>query len=408
MRTGWMLALASALVGGCGHICVPKHLAVARDLVDLSATEDHAPVPESLVAEVAAEFQRRGAVAHPPGARPYHFLALSGGGFYGAFGVGVLTGWSETGTRPQFDVVSGVSTGALIATFAFLGQEYDDLLREQMVGVEPRDILRRLPIPAIPIIGALYSRNGLRRRVEEAITPQVLQAVACAHRAGRRLYLATTSLDARRLVVWDMGAIAARGTPEALHLYRGVVLASGAVPGAIPPILITVEIDGQRYEELHVDGGVSDNNIFRAFMVADLNRANGVPGAWAAPGSTLYAINNGKFYADPTCLRGVFSVVGATFETLLSNKTRDELNRMYLNCLQTGVAFRATAVPQDLDIPRNSLDLKAEDQRRLFDAGRRAGRAGVTGANWRTTPPGADVSEQAVPRSGTRFASPPR
>src|SRR5262249_45322760 len=278
--------------------CVPESLATSRDLIDLSLPPDaHAPVSPSLLREVAEEFHRRAAAAHP-GSRPYHFLALSGGGLYGAFGVGVLLGWTETGTRPPFDVVTGISTGGLIATFAFLGPQYDSVLGTYAQGVALSDVLRRRSVLSLPFADALYSSERLRRKIDEAVTPQVLAEVAQAHAAGRRLYIGTTNLDTRRLIIWDMGEIASRGTPEALELYRAVVLASSSVPGGFPPVRIPVEIDGRCYEELHVDGGASDEVIFRSFMVTDANRLAGLSGAWAPPGSTLYVISNGKIYAD--------------------------------------------------------------------------------------------------------------
>jgi hypothetical protein len=293
-----------------------------------------------------------------------------------------------------------------MATFAFLGPEHDAFLRESMVGIDPREVLRQLPVFAIPRLGALYSPAPLTRRVQESITPQVLQQVAREYRAGRRLYIGTTSLDARKLVVWDMGAIAARGDEKALTLYRAVILASSAVPGALPPVQIPVEIDGHVYQEIHVDGGVSDKVFFRAFMVGALNQIAGVPGTWAPPGSTLYVINNDRLYAEPSCVRGLFSSLTATVEEIYANKSRDELFRIYLNCLQTGLAFHVTGIPQDLVVGRDALRLGIDDQQKLYEAGLRAGRSGPEGAGWRATPPGLELDEQVLPRAGTRFATP--
>jgi hypothetical protein len=401
-----VLALLVSVPACAQHRCVPPDLAKRRDLIDLCATEIREPVEAQSLHELAADFQRRAATQHPPGARPYHFLALSGGGLFGAYGVGVLNGWTQSGTRPTFDAVTGVSTGALIATFAFLGPQYDCYLHENLVGLKPKEVLPRNHLLAVPFVGSLLSPRALSERIDEAITPQILAEVAQAHAAGRRLYIATTSLDARRLIVWDMGAIAMRGDEEALKLYHKVILASASVPGAFPPVVIPVEIDGVRYEELHFDGGISDRVFFRSAMVADLNRLAGVPGAWAPPGSTLHVINNGKLYAEPSCTRGAPSQLVASFDEVYSNKTRDEMYRIYLNCLQTGVAFRATSIPQELEIPRNSLMLDADHQVKLFEAGVQVGRGIPTGTGWRDDPPGIQPGEQALPRTGTRFATP--
>src|SRR5262245_17824293 len=160
--TGLALALAAA---GCGRACVPEPpSSTARNWVDLTLPPDaHAPVGPGALREVAAEFRRHAATTQQPGGRPYQFLALSGGGLYGAFGVGVLSGWTESGTRPQFDVVTGISTGAVMGTFAFLGPEYDSILRENAVGLERRDILRLLPLVGVPIRDGIFSARPFAR-----------------------------------------------------------------------------------------------------------------------------------------------------------------------------------------------------------------------------------------------------
>jgi hypothetical protein len=386
--------------------CVPAEVK-SRDLIDLSLPPDaHAPVSPSLIREVAEEFHRCGAARVPPAARPYHVLALSGGGLYGAFGVGILMGWTEAGTRPPFDVVTGISTGGLIATFALLGPEYDSVLGLYAAGVDIRDVLRRRSLLRIPFADAIYTSGRMVRKIAEAITPQVLCEVAKAHAAGRRLYVGTSNLDSRRLIIWDMGEIASRGTPEALDLYRKVVLASCSVPGAFPPVRIPVQIDGRWYEELHADGGANDGIIFRSFMVSDLNRVNGLSGAWAPPGSTLYVISNGKLYADPKCVKPrILSELEATARSLMYGKTRDELYRIYLNCLETGMNFRLAAIPQDLQIGTASLDLSREDQTTIVAAGFEMGRVAPNGPGWRDLPAGTDPTEQAMPRAGTVFVT---
>jgi hypothetical protein len=409
-----LVALAAVVLfvpaAGCHRQCVPEPLSHPRHVVDLCAPpEGHAPVPPTLIRDVAAEFRRRGAGMHPPGStRPYQFLALSGGGLYGSFGVGVLCGWTESGTRPTFDVVTGISTGALMATFAFLGPQYDDVLRDNFIGVTRGDIARTRSAFRIAFADAVFTSRPLKNRIAEVLTADVIADVGRAHAEGRRLYIGTTNIDTRRLVIWDMGAIACRGTPESVQLYRDIILASSSIPGAFPPVRIPVEIDGKVYEELHVDGGVSDEVIFRAFMVADLNRMHGGVGAWAPPGSTLYVVSNGKLYADPECVSPVrvLRLVRASFRSVIYGKTRDELYRIYLNCLETGVDFRLTAIPQAFQVSTSgSLQLPRDDQQRLFETGRRMGKVPGCCPVWRDLPPGTDPDEQALPRTGTRFAT---
>src|SRR5262245_13320177 len=322
--------------------CVPGPIAESRNWIDLCGEPDaHVPVPSGVAREVEEVLYRFAATRSPPGGRPMHFLALSSGGLQGSFGVGVLNGWTKSGTRPTFDVVTGVSVGSLMATFAFLGPKYDDFLRESLVGNQRRDLFRTRSVLAVLCSDSVYSPAKLKRRIEEGITPQVLCEVAQAHAEGRRLYLGTTNLDRQGLVLWDMGAIASRGTPEALELYRKIVLASASVPGVLPPVELPVEIDGKAYTELHVDGAASDQVIFRQFMVADLNRLAGADSAYAPPGSRLYVVNNGKLYPDAGCVRRkVLPILAAASSSVLYNKTRDEMHRLYLVCLTSGIEFQ--------------------------------------------------------------------
>ena len=189
------------------------------------------------------------------------FLALSGGGSKGAFGAGFLNGWTDSGTRPEFKIVTGISTGALIAPLAFLGSEYDDELAQRYTTIRTRDILSVQGLLGFGILPVLFgesyaSTEPLQNMIADMITAEVLNAIAGEHEKGRRLYIGTTNLDAQRVMIWDMGVIAGSGNPDALKLFRKVMLASASIPGAFPPVYFDVEIDGKKYDEMHVDGGV--------------------------------------------------------------------------------------------------------------------------------------------------------
>ncbi|MFG3593330.1 patatin-like phospholipase family protein [Bradyrhizobium sp. RDI18] len=185
------------------------------------------------------------------------YLALSGGGADGAYGVGVLNGWTAAGTRPTFSVVSGVSTGGLIAPFAFLGSEYDDTLKEVYTSGIAESLLADPSIIRVLFGSGLFGNKRLRELVARYVGPEVLAAVARENAKGRKLLVVTTDLDTQRTVVWDMGKIAAVGSPEALRLFRDVMAASASIPLVFPPILIEAEGQGRRFEEMHVDGGVT-------------------------------------------------------------------------------------------------------------------------------------------------------
>ena len=185
------------------------------------------------------------------------YLALSGGGADGAYGVGVLNGWTAAGTRPAFSVVSGVSTGGLIAPFAFLGSQYDDTLREVYTSGIAESLLNDPSIIRVLFGSGLFGNKRLRELVARYVGPEILDAVARENAKGRKLLVVTTDLDTQRTVVWDMGKIAAIGSPEALRLFRDVMAASASIPLVFPPILIEAEGQGRRFEEMHVDGGVT-------------------------------------------------------------------------------------------------------------------------------------------------------
>ncbi len=188
--------------------------------------------------------------------RPFVYLALSGGGGGGAFGAGVLNGWSESGTRPQFTIVSGVSTGALIAPFAFLGPAYDDRLRQIYTnGAAQRLVGQPNPLGALFDAG-VFGRERLRGLVERYLDDDFIRAIAREDQKGRRLLVVTTNLDAQRAVVWDMGAIATRDDPKAFDL-RDVLAASASVPVVFAPQLIDVEANDRVFQEMHGDAALS-------------------------------------------------------------------------------------------------------------------------------------------------------
>src|SRR6266540_4503881 len=176
------------------------------------------------------------------------WLAISGGGSDGAFGGGVLAGWSQSGNRPEFAVVTGAIIGALIAPYAFLGSGYDEELRKNFTTITAADVFEdRITRES------LFDDWPLKRLIEQRVTAKLLSEIAAEHRRGRRLLVATTNLDAGRRVVWNMGAIAERGD-QGLKLFRDVLLASSSIPGFFSPVAIEVEADGKKFQELHGDG----------------------------------------------------------------------------------------------------------------------------------------------------------
>lgn len=324
-------------------------------------------------------------------------LVLSGGGAYGAFTVGVLKGWSEAGTRPEFDVVTGVSTGALIAPLAFLGSEFDRELEVQYTTTRDRDVFRRRSLPAVLWSDSLADPTPLRARIEATATPALLDRVAAEHRKGRRLYVGTTDLDTKRLVVWDLGAIAAGSDPARRRLFCDVILASCSVPAVFPPVAIDVEVDGRRRTELHADGGVS-RSAFLPPAALGVGPAGEVDPA--APKAEVYVVLAGNLNPRHGPVeRRLVRVSGEAFAGVLHAREEGDLLRLYLLARHAGAGFHMAAVPADLKADGLALGFDPRAMGRLFEAGVEAGRAG----RWRGLPPGLGPGERPVPREGVHL-----
>jgi predicted acylesterase/phospholipase RssA len=314
--------------------------------------------------------------ALPP--QPGPWLILSTGGSDGAFGAGLLNGLSAAGNRPDYAVVTGVSTGALMAPFAFAGPKYDEALKDAYTKITSADIFE------VGSTGESFIDSWpLKELIAKQITPQLLADIAAAYQAGRRLFVVTTDLDAQRSVVWNMGAIAAHaadktGGDAALNLFRTVLLASGSIPGAFPPVLIDVEGNGKHFAEMHVDGGVGGQ-----FFVA--------PPAMLAststdriPASQLYIVVNSALQPD-------FQVVDRSTPIILSQAVgmavqvdlRLMLDRTFVAAKNAGVGFNAATIPADFNAPsRGPFD--PNYMKALFDVGFAQGKSAAAFA---TSPP---------------------
>jgi predicted acylesterase/phospholipase RssA len=386
--------------------CDAARAAAVSELVDPALTKDTIPVLDVKLCESLAAHTQGGAaipVAVSSARQPFNVLVLSGGGAYGAFSAGVLAGWTESGTRPSFDVVTGVSTGALVATLAFLGPEYDPFLKRFYTTVTDKDVYARKSDIAALFSDSFRESKPLAKLIDAVVDSKLLKAIAAEHAKGRRLYVGTTHLDARRLVVWDMGEIAARGTPLNLGLFRQVLLASASIPGFFPPVPIHVEVDGKPSEELHVDGGVTASVFFRPPHVPR-ERFRQL-GDRPLEGSNVYIVVAGKLYADPGCVeRRLLPIAADSISALLYSKTRGDLFQLYALALATGMNYRMTAIPPDLDVPRDATSFDPAVMTWLYEVGRQQAKAGN---EWRATPPGTQPGEEVPVRGGVRLATSP-
>jgi len=317
------------------------------------------------------------------GARPVlKFLAISGGGSDGAFGAGLLTGWSEKGSRPEFEIVTGISTGALIAPFAFLGKRYDPVLKELYTSYTTKDFLIKRPVKGLIGGDALSNNKPFQRLIAKYVDQTIMAEIAKEHNRGRRLLIGTTNLDAQRPVIWDAGKIAASGHPQALELLRKIFLASASIPGAFPPVYINVNADGKPFQEMHVDGGTTTQVFLMPgqLMVKDIDRRYAIRAR-----RTVYVIRNGRLSPETEPVRDrTLSIASRSISTLIKNQGIGDLYRLHAFSRKNKMRFKLAYIPGDFKNTSTEAFDKAY-MKKLFDLGKRLGRAGY---RWKTTPPG--------------------
>jgi predicted acylesterase/phospholipase RssA len=390
------LTLLLAVVLGCAGRRAersPEELRAAAGWTDPEAQAEIRPAvrPDELLFIAAQAREARRPEVLPP---KRSILVLTGGGPYGAYPAGVLCGWSETGTRPVFDVITGISTGGIIACFAFLGPEFDPVLRQSYTQTRSKDLYHLRHFPVSILSESLADDTRLARLIDKEVTDERIQLAAVEHAKGRRLYVGTTDLETRRLVVWDMGAIATRGD---VKLFRKVLLASASIPAFFPPVPITVTVDGVPRVERHVDGGTGASMFFVPPWVPPDQRDNLHPG-WLY-GSDLYIIDAGKLYADPAPVRPrAIAIAEQAVSTIVYDQTRSDLHKLFLLTMLTGMNFHLASIPQDLPAPTDSTIFDPAEMCRLFRAGSEWARSQP---RWRDTPPGYEPGEAIHYRGGT-------
>ncbi len=292
-------------------------------------------------------------------------LALSGGGSGGAYGAGALAGMSRAHARPTFDIVTGVSAGALLAPFAFLGADWDARMQQAFTG---KRIAGLLHSPVRTLLARLLSPHGAARQnplfvlVDHFVTPQMLAATAAEAAKGRRLLVATTDLDKHETVLWNMGLIARHGGDAARRLFRDVLIASASVPGVFPPVLIHVT-DGRRdYDEMHVDGGLT-TSVFTLPLIAGI-QPHALP---PLRGARLYMIINGQLAHTPqTTPFNTIDVLSNSFAAETTYKTRRAIVENIASANRLGMSFRMTDIP--VDYPQEGfIEFDQKRMQALFD-----------------------------------------
>jgi Patatin-like phospholipase len=380
--------LIAALCSGCGSLR-PRH-SVPEALVN----DAQIPGAPGIRVLLSASGVRRQDIDAALGAttverakkldRPPTLLALSGGGADGAFGAGLLCGWTQAGTRPEFDIVTGISTGALLAPYAFLGSKYDAELKEGYTTITDKDVFKTRGIFGIlHYRDALTSSEPLAKLIEKQMDQAKIDAIAAEHRKGRRLFVGTSDLDAERMMVWDMGAIAASGLPNARKLFCQVLLASASIPVAFPPVYFDVEAGGKRYDEMHADGGVLAQIFGTAFLARLVDQSGRQQGR-------LYLVRNAQLSSEWESVKPkILSIAGRSVSTMIKTQGYGDLYRAYVIAQAGHLDFNMAAIPDDFSAPREG-EFDPVFMQALFDNAYQQARSGY---HWSKVPPGVEAAK---------------
>ncbi len=321
---------------------------------------------------------RYGSIMHTE----HHYLAISGGGANGAYGAGILVGWTEAGDRPEFTVVTGISTGALTAPFAFLGPDYDDELREVYTIFETADLIESRGRLALFRRDATVDSAPLRAMIAKYVDDEMIARIAAEHAKGRSLVIGTTNLDTMRPIVWNITRIAASDAPDRGELIRDILLASAAIPAALPPVMFEVEANGQRYDEMHVDGGTT-SQVF--FYPAGLDWGQLLEEFDVHGRPDLYVIRNARI--EPrykTTDRRATAIAARALSSLLRTQGIADLYRIYTTAQRDGLDYHGAAIPDDFTLePTEMFDVVYMGE--LFNLGYERALAGYP---WTEHPPG--------------------
>jgi hypothetical protein len=387
---GWLAGLAGRILGRRRQVPVPADLANQVTVLGIKNARFWADSQGGALAhEAELALEREKAAArktqggHLP---PAHFLAVSGGSDDGSFGAGLICGWSDAGTMPTFKLVTGVSTGAMIAPFVFLGRSYMDGLRAVYTTIGPGNVLKKLGVQNAVFGEALADTAPLYRLITHYVNEQTLADIHSEYDRGRLLLIGTASLDAQRPVIWNIGAIAASGRPGALELIRKVILASASIPGAFPPVMVDVEAEGQHYQEMNVDGGV----VAQTFLYpADLGLRVDFASTELARERHAYIIRNSRL--DPewaSVNRRFLTISGRAIATMIHYIGYNDILRIYATAKRDGIDYNLAYIEPDFPhVKHEKFDpayMKA-----LFDSAYAKGRHGFP---WRKAPPILDLA----------------
>ncbi len=320
------------------------------------------------------------------GIKTYPALIIGGGVSNSAYGIGLLKGWSKEGSRPVFKIVTGYSSGSILATAAFSGEDYEDRLTELFTSISTKDIVKDKGSLAILFGDSVHSSAPLAKKIDDIVDEALMTRIAEEHKKGRRLYVGTTDFDAQGFVVWDMGALASRGGLDSVKMFRKIILASCSFPAMLPPVYFQVEAGGRRYDEMHVDGGVIGGVFYIHQLMEEAGfaaRSSGIaPGGFR---TRLYVLN--LCYMSPHSKQVEDNMVAITSRLIESNgvsKMIGDTYRIYAFAKEKGWDYNLAYIPEDFK-PYQKEMFDRQEMQRLF---KRGYEDALKGYQWHKAPPG--------------------
>lgn len=392
-QSKWFRALSLAVVMqlGVAGCSTPQRLPAVPSASALQADDGLGPVrflvsreSETFTAEarnaLAKEQAWLGSQGQSGPLPPANYLAISGGGDNGAYGAGFLNGWTASGTRPEFKVVTGISTGALIAPFAFLGPKYDYVLERVYTQTSQKDIFTKRGLKSLIWGDSMADTRPLATVIASYVTPAFLNEIAGEYAKGRILLVGTTNLDSMEPVIWNMTAIAASKDPRSVQLFRDILRASASIPGAFPPVMLDVNVGGTPHQEMHVDGGT----VAQVFFYPPSFSMAGAP----ERKRTLYIIRNARLDADwANTERRTMTIAMRAIDSLTRTQGMGDLYRIFSTTQRDGIDFNLTYIPPTFTTP-HTAQFDTGYMQSLYNVGLNAAKAGYT---WQKYPPGYDA-----------------
>ena len=376
----FLVALAAACTSKRA-VRSPEELAARRrSLIEQSQAIERSAL-ESYFARMSREYKETGE------SRPFDILVISGGGPYGAFGAGVLRGWKN---RPEFDVVTGISVGALMGPYALVNEEpaYEKLY--EMLRNPAGDWARKGYF--FGLFGASFYRNeGLRERVRAELDDEFVARMAAAQKDRRVLFVGAANLDLGMMRIFELAAMAQRKEKQRIE---DVLMASAAIPVIYPPVTID--------DDLYVDGGT----VAQMFLPLRARGLRQLLDRWKErfptapfPKLRLWVIVNGQLTAPLGTTQPRWSSIAMrSYATLSASLLAMTLDRFRLGAdladerQPVDLEFRYMAIPAGFEMKPLDRDIfDRETMRKLAELGRTMAAQG----KWRSKVPDPIWPEEA-------------